>query len=105
MVGRDWFPRMTWHLLIPKPGAGCPWQGRLHLLQTREEVEGTSETTGSAVWEVVMVEVREAGDADDVDTTAAYEVAGEMEDGVEAAGAAAGKEEGGAEAAFAAKEA
>ena len=34
-----------------------------------------------------------------------YEVAGGMEDGVEAAGAAAGKEEGGAEAAFAAKEA
>ena len=44
--------------------------------------------------EVVMVEVRGAGEADDVDTTAAYEVAGEMEDGVEAAGAAAGKEEG-----------
>ena len=74
----------------------------MHLLQTREEVEGTSETTGSAEWEVVTVEVREVGD---VDTTAAYEVAGEMEDGVEAAGAAAGKEEGGAEAAFAAKEA
>ena len=69
----------------------------MHLLQTREEVEGTSETTGSAEWEVVIVEVGEAGD---VDTTAAYEVAGEMEDGV-----AAGKEEGGAEAAFAANEA
>ena len=75
-------------------------------MQTREEVEGTSETTGSAVWEVVVVEVmREAGGADDVDTTAAYEVAGGMEDGVEAAGAAARKEEGEAEAAFAAKEA
>ena len=55
--------------------------------------------------EVVMVEVRGAGEADDVDTTAAYEVAGGVEDGVEAAGAAAGKEEGGAEAGFAAKEA
>ena len=53
-----------------------------------------------------MVEVmREAGGVDDVDTTAAYEVAGRMEDGVEAVGAAAGKEEGEAEAAFAAKEA
>ena len=93
---------MTWHLLIPYPGAGCPWQGRLHLLQTREEVEANSETTGSAVWEVVTVEVREAGD---VDTTAAYEVAGEDEDGVAAAGAAAGIKEGEAEAALAAKEA
>ena len=52
-----------------------------------------------------MVEVRGAGEADDVDTTAAYEVAGGVEDGVRAAGAAAGKEEGEAEAAFAAKEA
>ena len=95
-------PRMTWHLLIPYPGAGWPWQGRLHLLQTREDVKGTSETTGSAVWEVVVVEaMNEAGGADDVDTTAA----GGMEDGVEAAGAAAGKEEGEDEAAFAAKEA
>ena len=48
----------------------------MHLLQTREDVKGTSETTGSAVWEVVVVEaMREAGDADEVDTTA--EVAGE----------------------------
>ena len=92
---------MTWHLLIPYPGAGCPWQGRLHLLQTREEVEANSETTGSAVWEVETVEVR----AGDVDTTAAYEVAGEVEDGVAAAGAAAGIKEGEAEAALAAKEA
>ena len=74
----------------------------MHLLQTREEVEANSETTGSAVREVVTVEVREAGD---VDTTAAYEVAGEVEDGVEAAGAAAGIKEGEAEAALAAKEA
>ena len=51
----------------------------MHLLQTREEVEGTSETTGSGEWEVVIVEVGEAGD---VDTTAAYDVAGEVEDGV-----------------------
>ena len=71
-------------------------------MQTREEVEGTSETTGSAEWEVVIVEV---GEADDVDTTAAYDLAGEVEDGVEAAGAAAGIEEGEAEAALAAKEA
>ena len=71
-------------------------------MQTREEVEGTSETTGSAEWEVVIVEV---GEADDVDTTAAYDLAGEVDDGVEAAGAAAGIEEGEAEAALAAKEA
>ena len=71
-------------------------------MQTREEVEANSETTGSAVWEVVTVEVREAGD---VDTTAAYEVAGEGEDGVAATGAAAGIKEGEAVAALAAKEA
>ena len=71
-------------------------------MQTREEVEANSETTGSAVWEVVTVEVREAGD---VDTTAAYDVAWEDEDGVAAAGVAAGIKEGEAEAALAAKEA
>ena len=27
--------RMTWHLPSPGPGAGCPLQGRLHLLQVR----------------------------------------------------------------------
>ena len=73
-------------------------------MQTREEVEANSKTTGSAVWEVVTVEVREDGDVT-VDTTAAYDVAGEVEDGVAAAGAAAGIKEGEAEAALAAKEA
>ena len=28
-------PRVTWHLPSPGPGAGCPLQGRLHLLQVR----------------------------------------------------------------------
>jgi len=35
--------RVTWHLPSPVPGAGCPRQGRPHLLQLREE--GTSSST------------------------------------------------------------
>ena len=37
--------RVTWHLPSPGPGAGCPRQGRPHLLQVR--VEGTSSSTGA----------------------------------------------------------
>ena len=37
--------RVTWHLPSPGPGAGCPRQGRPHLLQVREG--GTSSSTGA----------------------------------------------------------